>query len=94
MPGVPQEVSENVMAIGHYNTYMLLVKVTEHICGIVAVVHSTAEFQSFFFSFGFFSIKGISSLASLSVVGCDVLLTFYISGHFCHFSILLSHLVS
>jgi hypothetical protein len=48
LPGAPQEVSENVMATGHYNTYMLL-KVTEHTCGIVAVVHSTAEFQCFFF---------------------------------------------
>jgi hypothetical protein len=80
LPGALQEVSENVMATGHYNTYMLLLKVTEHMCGIVAVVHSTAEFQCFFF-FGFFSIKGISSLALLSV-GCEMLLTFYLSGHF------------
>ncbi len=40
--------SENVMATGHYNTYMLLMKVTDHICGIVAVVHSTVAFQCFF----------------------------------------------
>ncbi len=38
----------------------------------------------FFFFLGFFSIKGISSLASLSV-GCDVLLTFSLSGHFVFF---------
>jgi hypothetical protein len=44
LPGAPQEVSENVMATGHYNTYIMLLKVTEHMCGIVAVVHSTAEF--------------------------------------------------
>ncbi len=36
---------------------------------------------SVFLFFGFSSIKGISSLASLSV-GCDVLLTFYLSAHF------------
>lgn len=41
LPGAPQEVSENVMA----NTYMLLLKDSEHICGIVAGVHSSAEFQ-------------------------------------------------
>jgi hypothetical protein len=45
LPGAPQEVSENVMATGHYNTYMLLLKDSEHICGIVAGVHSSAEFQ-------------------------------------------------
>jgi hypothetical protein len=57
LPGASQEVSENVMATGHYNTYMLLLKVTEHICVIVAVVHSTAEFQCFFVSLVFSALK-------------------------------------
>lgn len=70
-----KEVSESVMATGHYNTYMLLLKVTEHIMCYCCCCSINCWISVFFFPLVFSALKVFSSLASLSI-GCEMLLTF------------------